>query len=105
MKNLSEKNTKLPDDEPVNYRQQYVNEEPSPPETSFAQRSSLLSDRSVSFDLSSFTVKRVTILSSSSMSMLPKDISEVHVNKTEQAYHPRKGGSILVNAYITQNNT
>ncbi|CAF4335983.1 unnamed protein product [Rotaria sp. Silwood2] len=93
------------DDDPGNYRQQYINDtSPTPTTDSFYEHSSL--SRSFSpFDVPSQTTTWTRFMSSSSVNVMPGEDIPTQAVRSAQLHLLEPGGSILVRAYVAQEQT
>ncbi|CAF4494158.1 unnamed protein product, partial [Rotaria sp. Silwood2] len=98
-------NSKMFDDDPGNYRRQYINDtSPTPTADSFYEHSSL--SRSFSpFDVPSQTTTWTRFMSSSSVNVMPGEDIPTQAVRSAQLHLLEPGGSILVRAYVTQEQT
>ncbi|CAF4485263.1 unnamed protein product [Rotaria socialis] len=89
----------------TNYRRQYINDKPQTPVMDYFREDSLLSGSLPPFEIQSMTTTYTTFMSSPSINIMPSENITGRLNGPSQSFSTGSGGSILVRAYVAQQQT
>ncbi|CAF4589430.1 unnamed protein product [Rotaria socialis] len=89
----------------TNYRRQYINDKPQTPVMDYFREDSLLSGSLPPFEIQSMTTTYTTFMSSPSINIMPSENITGRLNDPSQSFSTGSGGSILVRAYVAQQQT
>ncbi|CAF2510248.1 unnamed protein product [Rotaria sp. Silwood2] len=95
-------NSQMSDEGSNQYRRQYVTDKPLTSTESWFRENSSVSDLSESFDRSSMTTTRTTLMSRCSITVIPSEDIPLKTKPYVPPPYPNPGGSILVRAYAKQ---
>jgi hypothetical protein len=98
----SRNSRQIADEEPRQYRQQYINAKPISPTNELSYINSFFPDSTPSFDTSSVATMRTFLESSCSSDVLPGVETPIPIVSPIQPLHSMYHGSILVHTYFQQ---